>query len=166
MDRIDITIVRQQIENLKISHPELMEDEGGWLLSLESETDLDTLLSGIVDRMQEAASMADGIGGRIANLASRQERYEQRQKTMRTLAFKLMMAADVSKRELQEATLSIRNGQQKLIGDAAPETVPEQYRRVKTELDREAIKEAIKGGASVAGFELSNGEPSLSVRTK
>ena len=38
-------VVRQQIENLKVLHLDLFEDEEAWLLSLESETDMNALLT-------------------------------------------------------------------------------------------------------------------------
>jgi hypothetical protein len=96
----------------------------------------------------------------------RQERFERREKAMRAMEFKIMEAANIKKAELPEATLSIRNGQQKLIGEPDLDFVPFEFIRVKREIDRNAIKEALKAGQTVTGFELSNAEPSLSIRTK
>lgn len=166
--RLDPSVVRQQIENLKITCPDTWEDGDEKLLTdvLAGETDLMEFLMIVEDQRQEATSMAAGIATRIAELGIRQERYERREKARRDLMFKLMSAADLRKAELPIATLSIRTGQRKLVGDADPLFVPEQFRRVKVDLDRVAIKKAIEEGATVIGFELSNGEPSISIRTK
>jgi hypothetical protein len=159
-------IIRQQIANLALVYPELAEDEEAWALSVESETDAVDLLRQIERRRQEAASMAGAIASNIAELGLRQERFERREKAMRELAFKVMGFADLRKVEMPEATYSVRNGQQKLIGDADPESFPDWLCRIKRELDKTKIKEALKAGETVTGFELSNAEPTLAIRTK
>lgn len=159
-------IVRQQIANLALQFPSLAEDEDAWEMSIASETDAIELLRQIERRRQEAAAFAGGIATNISELEIRQARFADREKAMRALAFKMMEAAGLRKAEFAEATYSIRAGQQKLLGDVEPERVPPAYRRMKLELDKTAIKEALKAGTTVTGFELSNAEPSLSIRTK
>jgi hypothetical protein len=164
--RLDPSIIRQQISNLLLQCPELQEDEVLRADMIEGETEAFDFLRIVERQRQEAASMAGAIASNIAELGLRQERFERREKAMRGLAFKVMEAADLRKAELPEATYSIRNGQQKLVGDVPTDHVPEQYRRVKIEIDRAAIKDALKNGSVIPGFELSNAEPGLSVRTK
>lgn len=164
--RLDPNIIRQQIANLLLQNPELSEDEILRADMIEGETDAFDFLRMVERQRQEAASMAGAIASNTAELGLRQERFERREKAMRALMFKIMEAADIKKAELPEATLSIRNGQQKLVGDASPYSVPAQYTREKLELDKTAIKEALKSGTTVTGFELSNAEPTLSIRTK
>lgn len=166
--RLDPAIVLQQIANLKLVYPDVWDDGEEKLLAdcLEAETDINELLTVLVDRMQDAKSFAGGIAGRIAELELRQARFEQREKAMRDLAFKVMSAADVRKIEIAEATLSIANGQCKLIGEVDPLTLPDHFRRMKFEADKKAIKAALENGVTVAGYELSNAEPHLTVRTK
>jgi hypothetical protein len=164
--RIDPNIIRQQIANLLISNPELAEDEILRADMIEGETEAFEFLRRVERERQSAASLAGAIASNVAELGIRQERFERREKSMRALMMKIMDAADIRKAELPEATLSIRNGQQKLVGDAEPLSVGADFRRVKYELDRNAIKEALKAGAIVTGFTLSNAEPTLSIRTK
>lgn len=158
--------VRQQITNLELLYPELAEDREAWALTIESETDLPELMRQIERRRREAAHMAGAIEETMIELGDRQKRFERREAAMRELAFKLMQAADMRKLEMPEATYSVRNGQQKLVGDADPETFPDWLCRIKRELDKAKIKEELKAGKTVAGFELSNAEPSLSIRVK
>lgn len=164
--RLDPNDIRQQIANLLLQYPELAEDEVLRADMVEGATEAFDFLRMVERQRQDAANLAGAIAGNIAELGLRQERFERREKSMRALMFKIMSAADIKKAELPEATLSIRNGQQKLIGEADPEKMAPTYRRIKFELDKTAIKEALKAGSLVPGFELSNAEPTLSVRTK
>jgi hypothetical protein len=158
-------IIRQQIAALRIGYPELAEDEDAWLISLESQTDLDELLRAIERKRQEANAMAGAIAINRGVLAERQERFERREQAMRDIAFKLMQAADVKKRELPEATLGIANGKPKvLILDV--DRIPPAFFRVRYEPDKEKIKDAISKDFPVPGATLSNAEPHLVIRTK
>lgn len=163
---INPDIIKRQIENLRISYPELVEDAEGWLLSLESETDLDTALTSIVRQISDTKALEDGTKVRLEELRARADRFGRREDILRGLAFKLLEVAGVKKRELPEATLSIRNGQAKLIGEADPETVPDEFCKVTRSIDRTKVKDAIKSGRDVPGFTLSNGEQSLAIRIK
>lgn len=164
--RLDANNVRQQIANLILQNPELAEDEVLRADMIEGETEAFDFLRLVERERQTATSMAGAIASNIAELGLRQERFERREKSMRALMMKIMDAANLRTAILPEATLSIRNGQQKLVGDAVPDVMPDQFVRTKIELDRAAIKEALKSGAVVTGFELSNAEPILSIRTK
>lgn len=164
--RLDPFVVRQQIANLKVSHPDLVEDDEAWALSLESETELDEMLTRIVRRIEDAKALALGTKDRYEELKARKERFEARVEALRGLAFKLMEAANVRSRELPEATLSLRNGQPQIVGDADPATLPDDLCKISRTPDRTAIKDALKAGQTVPGFNLSNSQPSLSIRIK
>lgn len=164
--RLDPQLVRRQVENLKLLHPELMEDDEAWMLSLESETDINALLTSIVRMIEDSKALVVGTKDRFEELKARKERFERRVESLRELAFGIMYIADMSKAELPEATLSLRAGHPKLIGEADPVSLPDELCKISRELDRTAIKEALKTGRTVPGFELSNSQPSLSIRIK
>lgn len=168
--RLDPQIVLQQISNLKLSHPDIWDDGDEKLLTdcLQGETDIEEFLTVVVDRMLDASHMAGAQATRIAELEQRQTRFELREKAMRELAFKVMSSADVRKLELPEATLSIVKGQRKLIGDYTGDldTFPAHLKKLKIELNRSAIKADLETGQTVPGFQLSNAEPHITVRTK
>jgi hypothetical protein len=159
-------LVRQQVENLKVIHPELLEDEEAWLASLESETDFDEILTTIVRRIEDTKALAIGTKDRLEELKSRKDRFEQRIETLRELVFKIMHTAEIAKRELPECTLSLRGGTPQLVGDADPKDLPEELCKISRNLNRTAIKEALKDGQMVPGFSLSNSPPSLTIRIK
>jgi len=164
--QVDPLIVRRQIENLKLVHPELLEDDEAWIATLESETSFDDLLTNIVRRIEDTKAMVIGTKDRFEELKSRKDRFEHRVETLRSLLFKMMEAAELNSRELPEATISIRKGQPQLIGDADPEALLPEFRKVSVTTDKTAIKDALKAGRTVPGFQLSNSQPTLSIRIR
>ena len=158
--------IRLAISNLKVSYPELLEDDEAWLATLESETDFNEILTTIIRRIEDTKALVIGTKDRFEELKSRKDRFEHRVETLRELAFKIMQAAELPKLELPEATLSIRKGSPQLIGDADAETLLPQFRRVSVAPDRKAIKDALEAGQTVPGYTLSNASPSLTIRIK
>lgn len=159
-------VIRQQIENLKVAHPDLLEDDEAWQMSLESETGIDDLLTNIVRQIEDAKALVIGTKDRSEELDKRRKRFEHRIEALRDLAFKIMHSAELARLELPEATLSLRAGTQQLVGEADPASLPDTLCNVSRSLDRTAIKEALKAGQTVPGFTLSNSPPSLSIRIK
>ena len=161
---INLQIIRQQIDNLKLAFPDLVEDQEAWLLSLESETDLNALLASIIKQWADDKAMEAGISLRMNELTERRDRYRRRIDSVRALALNVMQAAGINKHELPEATLSVRNLGPALKGEADPNLLPDDLCNIKREISRSKIKEAIENGKTVEGFYLSNGEPSLTIR--
>lgn len=163
--RLDPTQVRQQIDNLILQFPELLEDDILRADMIEAETDLHELMRMLERKRQDASSLAGAIASNIAELSNRQGRFERRELAMRTAMFKLLQWADVRKVELPEATLSVRNGTQKVvITDEA--VLPDLLCRLTRAPDKTKIKELLTEGNPVTGAYLSNAEPTLSIRTK
>jgi hypothetical protein len=166
MNQLDPTIIRRQIENLKVSFPDLAGDDESWQVSLESETDLSELLTNIIRKIDDSKALVIGTKDRFEELEQRKARFEHRIDALRQLAFKLMQSAEVTKLELPEATLSLRNGAQQLVGEADAASLPDDLCKVSRSIDRTKVKEALKAGKDVPGFSLSNAAPSLSIRVK
>jgi hypothetical protein len=159
--------IRQQITALYRDHEELAADDEAWALSLESETDLHAVLGLLVEKMQDDACMAGAIKTRMHDLEERAERYVQREKALRKIAYHLMVEAKAKKVELPEATLSIRQG---TVRTEVPDddAVPDEFCRFKREPDKARIKEHLQAcnGSPPNWAALVQSEPSLSVRTK
>lgn len=161
------THIRQQISNLRLLNPELAEDEDGWLLSLESETNLCELLRQIERKRQDADALAGALAGTIAELETRSARFERREKAMRELMFRLLQAAELRKLELPECTLSIAAGQPRvIITNEAAVLAIDDLCRIKREPNKARIKELLAAGETIAGAELSNAEPHIVVRVR
>jgi hypothetical protein len=164
--KMDTNVVRQQIDSLLLQYPELQEDDQLRADMIEGETDAHEFLRMLERMRQEACSMAGALATNIAQIEGRLARFERREQAVRGLIFKILDAANQKRLELPEATLSIVNGQQKLLGEADPASLPDSLCKIKREIDRKAVKEAIKTGQTVPGFTLSNAEPHLAIRTK
>lgn len=162
--RLDPAIVAHQIANLKTSYPDLVDDED-WSLALSSETELDEMLTKLVRMIEDSKALIEGTGARMDDLKARQDRFKRRIEAYRSLIFKLMQAADLPKRELPEATLSIRPGTPKVI-ITDEHIIPPALCETKIEPSKTKIKEALEKGEIVPGASLSNGEAVLSVRVK
>jgi hypothetical protein len=158
--------LQQQIANLYLQFPELQDDEVLRADTLEGATNLKELLAAIVNVKAEATELLDGATIRLENLTARKGRFAARIEALRTLMSKVMQTANIRKIELPEATLSIKAGQQRLIGEVDPNTLPDGLCRIKREPDRKKIREALLNGATIEGFALSNAEPSLAVYVK
>lgn len=157
-------VVRQQIENLKVLHIDLFEDEEAWLLALESETDMDALLTSIVRRIEDAKALVIGTKDRAEELAARRKRFEDRIESLRNLAFKIMEAADVAKIELPEVTLSVRNVAPSVV-ITDEDNLPDIACKFERKPDKAKIKELLATGL-VAGAAMMNGGKTLSIRIK
>ena len=164
--QLDPRNVHQQIENLKLVYPELLEDDEAWMATLESETSFEDLLTSIVRRIEDTKALVIGTKDRFEELKARKDRFERRVDSLRNLAFKLMETAQLAKMELPEATLSLRAGTPQLIGEADPTHMPDNFCKISRALDRTAIKDALKDGLTVPGFALSNSPPQLTIRIK
>ena len=162
--RLNPQIVRQQIENLKVLHIDLFEDEEAWLMTLESETDMDALLTSIVRRIEDSKALVLGTKDRAEELAARRKRFEDRIESLRNLAFKIMEAADVAKLELPEVTLSIRNVAPSVV-ITDEENLPDIACKFERKPDKAKIKELLATGL-VAGAAMSNGGKTLSIHIK
>lgn len=164
--RLDVQVIRQSIDNLLLQHPELAEDDVLRADMIEGETQAHEFLTQIVRRIENAKGLAAGTSERLAELKARKDRFERREEALRQLAFKVMDAASLPKIELPEATLSLRTGQPALVGETAPEQLPDELCKIKREANRTKIKEELKAGRTVPGFSLSNPAPYLTIRIK
>jgi len=163
MNPLDATRVTLEIERLLTEYPELAEDEALRADMIEGSTDAFAVLSDIAKTMAEAKAMSAAISDNIEALSERASRYDRRARAMRTLAQRIMEAANIRKAELPEATLSIRAVAPSLIiTDEA--SLPDWAWRVKREPDKATIKDRVKAGEFVPGAEMSNGGSTLSVR--
>jgi hypothetical protein len=133
MMQLNPDVIKRQIENLKVSYPDLAGDDESWQMSLESETDLAELLTNLVRKIDDAKALVIGTKDRFEELEQRKARFEHRIDALRQLAFKLMQSSEVTKLELPEATLSLRNGAQQLVGEADAATLPDERETIGTD---------------------------------
>lgn len=165
--RLDPQIVIQQINNLVLQWPELGEDEILRADMIESEVeDFDALLTRFLRMIADAQALADGTELRVKELQARQARFERRIEAYRALILKLMLAADLKKRELPEATISTRRIPPKVLGEPDMHYLPDDMAIITRKPNRAAIKAALESGTRVDGCELSNGDVGITITVK
>jgi hypothetical protein len=159
----DIAHLRLQIEALLRQYPDLADDEVARFDTLDGATNLREVLSDLGHRHGLLKADISGLAEYIDDLKQIAARREQRLTFLRDLIFRLMESAQLRHIKLPFVTLSLRDGGPKLIGDADPETLPDDLCHIKRTPNRVAIKAAIEAGHTVEGFVLSNAPPSLYV---
>lgn len=165
MSRLDLDTrhIEQAMAAILRDHPWLSQDEDFRRDVLEGETSGMETLRKIVIALAETQWMAASIAETIERLSERRKRFDRRADALRSLAYRIMAAADLTKVTLPEATLSLLRPPPKVvITDEA--AIPPAYLRTMVQPDKIAISKALKSGEPVAGAALSNGEPALSVR--
>lgn len=131
------------------------------------EGDVRDILSRLLTATQNAAAMAEAAGTMIENLAARRDRYKRRCEDMRGTAFAIMDALGERKVELPHVTATIRAGLARVI-ITDTDALPDEFVRVVTTRtpDKAAILAALKQGEVIEGAEISNGLPSIQLRSK
>jgi Siphovirus Gp157 len=165
MLRTNEAVVKQQFERLRLEFPDLVEDLEAWQLSIESETDMVTLMRSLERQRQDTTGRIVGIESTIDALTARKERFQRGDAAMRSVMLGLLQDAQLRKMELPEATISVRHGVPRVvITDEAD--LPGEYWRIKKEPDKIKIKQALESAAVVPGASLSNSPDTITIRIR
>ena len=156
--------LQYHLEAILREHPELQADEDMKLDTLEGEG-FDEILAAVVEKSLEARSMADAIKSRMDALSERRSRFQRQDTGWRLLALRLMQSVELDKHQIPEATVSVTKGRQTVRITGTVEDLPEEFQRVKVEPDKKALLDALETGP-VDGATLSNGPPTLTIRTR
>lgn len=165
MNRVELAVLERTIRDFIDANPELAGDEQLRADCLEGELDIDKVLARLVRHEREAAAMAGACETQAQDLEIRRDRFALRGRAFRSAILNVMDAANLRRFELPQATLSVRSGRQSvvIIDEGA---LPDNVIRIKREPDQKAIKDALTTGADVPGAALSNGAPSLQIRSR
>jgi hypothetical protein len=161
----DAEAVRTQIEALKVLYPEITEDADLLADTLEGETDLDRVLSRLVDFVMEAETMAEAVKARKADMAERQKRLENQGESGRKIIQRLMESANQQKIILPEATISITKPRESVdVTDI--DSLPQGFFKTERKAMSREILTALKAGEEIPGASLNPGHSGLMLRTK
>ncbi len=160
-----VSRVVREITDLLAVYPELAEDETLRADTLEGATDINGILAKLVQEREAAYGMAEGVKVPVDDLRQRKARLERRGDGYGEAIERVMNAAGLSKVILPNATLSISNAPPS-VTVADEQAVPDQFWRVKREIDKPAINAAVKAGEEIPGVAVSNGSTRLTVRVR
>ena len=151
-------------EQLKARFVEL--DEDTLADTLEGVSQLPDLITEIVRSGLEDEVLVDALKQRMEEMQARLARLKERHDKKRALAAWAMSQAEIPRIQAPDFSLSLRPGSQRLeICDEA--RVPAQYFVPQPpRLDRAGLSAVLKGGLTVEGAVLVQGEPTIQVRVR
>lgn len=161
--KLDIDKLKQQLELLLKDYPELAEDEELRENMFEGSTNIKEVLSELINIDANASTMIEAIKQQINHLKQRSDRFDHRKEVTRKLIMQIMNIADLTKMELANGTISVSNTPASVI--ITDETkIPDEYFRIKKEVNKTKLKDALKDGAIIEGAQLSNGGSTIRIK--
>jgi Siphovirus Gp157 len=134
--------------------------------TLEGITDLHEMIAAVIRSALVDEALHAGLRFRLDDMKQRLSRLELRASKKRQLALEAMTEVGLTKLEQPDFTASARAGSPALIV-IAEDRIPEAYWMPQPpKLDRQTILRELKRGIDIAGAQMSNPKPALSVRTK
>jgi hypothetical protein len=134
--------------------------------TLEGITSLHELIAAVIRSALLDEALKQGLKIRLKDMKERMSRLELRSAKKRQLALEAMSEAELKKLEQSDFTASARSGVPGLVVLLEDEIPDDYWIPQQAKLDRQLLLTNLKRGASIAGAELGNPKPTLSVRTK
>ena len=151
-------------QRLVADYPDI--DEETLADTLEGITDLHEMIAAVIRSALVDEALQVGLKGRLEEMRRRISRLEVRSSKKRELALEAMNEVGLSKLTQPDFTASTRAGTPSLVV-ITEEAIPQDYWLPQApKLDRQAVLADLKRGEVVAGAQLSNPKPVLTVRTK
>ena len=161
---VEVSKYQQLRDRLLLAHPEL--DEETALDTLEGITDLHEMIAAVIRSALVDEALAIGLRSRLDEMKQRLGRLDDRAAKKRELALDAMNDVGLKKLEQPDFTATARIGSPSLVVVAEDAIPPAYWVPQPPRLDRQALLTELKRGGEVAGTQLSNSNPVLSVRTK
>jgi hypothetical protein len=134
--------------------------------TVEGLTDVHEILATIVRAALEDEALASGLKGRIGEMEGRLGRLQDRAAKRRQIVRETMATLDLKKITAPDFTASLRPGISSLVV-LDENSIPSIYWEPRDpKLDRATLIADLKQGCDVAGADLSDPDPVLSVRTR
>jgi hypothetical protein len=164
---LDAERIRTAIGALMLGYPELADDDELRADTMEGEVGLNDFIGRVLRQMQDRRIMVEGIDALMEEYTARRDRAVRTIDGYRAVILKLMLAAELAKIELPEATVSTRKVAPKVVIDdeaAIPDICKTQ--KVVESIDKAFIKRCLDDGMNIPGARLSNGDVGLTVRVR
>lgn len=163
--QVDVAAFKAQWSDLLAAYPELSEDEDLRADVLEGETDAHRLVSVMVRKRREALALASAGKEIRSEQSERIARFERQADGYTTLIKSLMLAADLPKIILPEATVSITKARA-TVEITDENELPQGFVEIRRLPKKSEIKAALEAGDEIPGARLGLSEEGLMVRTK
>lgn len=151
-------------DRIRAQDPEI--DEQTLADTVEGLTDLHEIIQAVVRSALLDEALARGLKCRIADMQGRFDRLQDRASKRRQIAKDVMVHLNLKKINAPDFTVSIRDGSPSLIVINEDEVPKIYWQPGEPRLKRQQLAEDLKQGDDIAGAELSDPEPILTVRTR
>jgi hypothetical protein len=151
-------------QRLKAEFPDA--DEETLRDTLEGLSSLPEMLACVLRSYLDDLALAAALSIRINDMQERISRFEQRAERKRALITSVMERADLKKLAEPDFTVSFRTTSPSLVITAEAEIPQDFWKPQPAKLDRQGLTAALRGGRSVPGAVLGNGQATISVRTR
>lgn len=153
-------------EKLKAEYG-LADDDQALIDTLDGMSDLKEMLVWAARRAKELEAQSGGLKDYIGQLRERQERIDGAAARLRERIAVAMLDAGETSIKDASVSLSARIGPRKVvISDEAQLPAEFVRERITTSPDKDAIRTELEAGRAVAGAQLSNGQPTLTLRVR
>lgn len=154
------------IEAVSAELADFREDDQAFWDSLDGETDVLDVLDYLIEGTLEDAAMVEAIEARMAEIAARKLRVQERGKARRRAIARILQATGMKKAERPLATISLRAPSARVEVDEAE--LPSQLMREKImrQPDLVAIRAQLDQGETVPGARLVYGDAGIQMRVK
>lgn len=159
--RSHYTVIRDRI---RAQDPDI--DEQTLADTVEGLTDLHDIIQAVIRSALVDEALARGLKCRIADMQGRLNRLQDRASKRRQIAKDVMVHLNLKKLTAPDFTVSIRDGTPSLVVIDEDEVPKIYWQPGEPRLKRQQLAEDLKQGEEVAGAELSDPEPILTVRTR
>ena len=173
MRNLQPDFLKQQVAALLVLYPELLEDLDLRVDTIEGETDALTMIDRWIKTIEESKILIDGAEIRAKELIERIKRFERRIEALREGIRMVMQAAELHKLERPTATLYFSKSQAKVMDVTGSNFdlrshphLADEFVITSRAISKSLIAAALKAGENIEGFQLSNQEPALNIRTK
>jgi len=163
--QVDIAAFKAHVADLLATYPELAEDEDLRADMFEAGTDLHPLIERLVKMKLDADTMAAAIKARKQDISERQARFERKAEAAKSLIKSVMVAADIPKVTLPDATVSVTSARVIVEIDDL-DAIPQGYAKFEKRADKTALKAALEAGEEIPGARLALSDEGLMVRQK
>ena len=130
--------------------------------TLEGCTNLDEMLGATIRGVLYDETLAEALKARITQMTDRYNRLKDRAKSRRQKARDVMLEAGLKKLAMPECSVIVRRGHVHLVV-TDERAIHKSFFEMRPALRRNDLLEALKAGEHIAGAELSNPEPVLSI---
>lgn len=133
----------------------------------EGESNLPEVVAQIIREARHAEAMAQGLKVLMADSRDRLDRLSHKAEKLRQIAHFALCEAGIKKIEQPDFTATRSAGRRAVIvTEANSDLIPDDYVRIKREVDKTKIKQALEAGEDLSFAFLSNADEVLTVRAK